>query len=48
MSVISPSASMVSTDTSSGAPRRKPVAQLRYELLTLGDELLLGLTPTAT
>jgi len=35
---------MVSTDTSSGAPRRKPVAQLRYELLTLGDELLLGLT----
>ena len=35
---------MVSTDTSSGAPLRKPVAQLRYELLTLGDELLLGLT----
>ena len=35
---------MVSTDTLSGAPRRKPVAQLRYELLTLGDELLLGLT----
>jgi nicotinamide-nucleotide amidase len=35
---------MVSTDTSSGAPRRKPAAQLRYELLTLGDELLLGLT----
>src|SRR2546423_1763520 len=26
-----------------GSPR-KPVAQLRYELLTLGDELLLGLT----
>ena len=25
-------------------PCRKPVAQLRYELLTLGDELLLGLT----
>jgi nicotinamide-nucleotide amidase len=24
---------------------RKPVAQVRYELLTLGDELLLGLTP---
>ncbi len=27
-----------------GTPPRKPVAQLRYELLTLGDELLLGLT----
>ncbi len=35
---------MVSTDTPSGAPLRKPVTQLRYELLTLGDELLLGLT----
>jgi nicotinamide-nucleotide amidase len=28
----------------SGRPPRKPVAQVRYELLTLGDELLLGLT----
>src|SRR5205809_1060205 len=27
-----------------GAPRR-PVHQVRYELLTLDDELLLGLTP---
>ena len=30
-------------DTQSSAPR-KPVAQIRYELVTLGDELLLGLT----
>ena len=30
-------------DTNGSAPR-KPVAQIRYELLTLGDELLLGLT----
>ena len=29
---------------SPGSPPRKPVAQVRYELLTLGDELLLGLT----
>jgi len=28
-----------------GATPRRPVAQLRFELLTLGDELLLGLTP---
>lgn len=34
---------MVSPDTA-GSPR-KPIAQVRYELLTLGDELLLGLTP---
>jgi nicotinamide-nucleotide amidase len=27
-----------------GAEPRKPVTQIRYELLTLGDELLLGLT----
>ncbi len=38
---------MVSPDTPSGAPPRKAVAQVRYELLTLGDELLLGLTPNA-
>lgn len=35
---------MVSTDTSPGRTGRKPVSQLHYELLTLGDELLLGLT----
>src|SRR3954469_13434120 len=29
---------------SRGSTPRKPVAQIRYELLTLGDELLLGLT----
>jgi nicotinamide-nucleotide amidase len=34
---------MVSTNTSEGAPR-EPSSQVRYELLTLGDELLLGLT----
>ena len=33
---------MVSSSNSTAA--RKPVAQLYYELLTLGDELLLGLT----
>jgi nicotinamide-nucleotide amidase len=32
---------MVSPDSPSPS---RPVAQLRYELLTLGDELLLGLT----
>ena len=32
---------MVSPDKPSSQPR-KPVAQVRYELLTLGDELLLG------
>jgi nicotinamide-nucleotide amidase len=36
---------MFSPDTPASAPPRKPVAQVRYELLTLGDELLLGLTP---
>ena len=35
---------MVSPATSSCATPRKPVSQVRYELLTLGDELLLGLT----
>jgi nicotinamide-nucleotide amidase len=30
--------------SSGGAPAPRPVSQLRYELLTLGDELLLGLT----
>jgi nicotinamide-nucleotide amidase len=35
---------MVSSDKPSGATPRKPVSQVRYELLTLGDELLLGLT----
>jgi nicotinamide-nucleotide amidase len=36
---------MVSIDPPSGTPAPKPVAQVRYELLTLGDELLLGFTP---
>ena len=37
---------MVSTSNAetTGTAPRKPVAQVRYELLTLGDELLLGLT----
>jgi nicotinamide-nucleotide amidase len=35
---------MVSPDMPSGSPPRKPVTQIRFELLTLGDELLLGLT----
>ena len=35
---------MVSPDTPSAADPRHSVARLRYELLTLGDELLLGLT----
>jgi nicotinamide-nucleotide amidase len=35
---------MVSPDMPFGSPPRKPVAQIRFELLTLGDELLLGLT----
>jgi nicotinamide-nucleotide amidase len=35
---------MVSPATSSRAAPRKPVSQVCYELLTLGDELLLGLT----
>ncbi len=35
---------MVSPATSPCAARRKPVSEVRYELLTLGDELLLGLT----
>ena len=34
---------MVSSGNTSAAAR-KPVAQVYYELLTLGDELLLGLT----
>lgn len=35
---------MASADHTGSAERRPPVHQLRYELLTLGDELLLGLT----
>ena len=35
---------MVSTDTSVPPASRKPVERLNYELITLGDELLLGLT----
>jgi len=35
---------MVSAHNTNGTTPRKPVAQVRYELLTLGDELLLGLT----
>ena len=35
---------MVSHDSSQGPQAHKPVAQLKYELITLGDELLLGLT----
>jgi competence/damage-inducible protein CinA-like protein len=35
---------MVSSDTPSGAAPRPSVGQVRIELLTLGDELLLGLT----
>lgn len=36
---------MVSADNASGAVPHPPVNRIRYELLTLGDELLLGLTP---
>lgn len=36
---------MISTDPRSGVPHAPRLAQMRYELLTLGDELLLGLTP---
>lgn len=35
---------MVSAHNADGAAPRRPISQLRYELLTLGDELLLGLT----
>src|SRR3954468_13476633 len=42
--LISPPASMVSAHNANGATPRRPVTQLRYELITLGDELLLGLT----
>ena len=35
---------MVSAHNAAGAAPRRPISQLRYELLTLGDELLLGLT----
>lgn len=35
---------MVSADNAGGLTPRPPVHQIRYELLTLGDELLLGLT----
>ena len=44
ISLISGSASMVSSETTSNL-KNKRVHQLRYELITLGDELLLGLTP---
>src|SRR3954467_11028973 len=43
--LISPVASMVSDHNANGGAPRRPVTQIRYELLTLGDELLLGLTP---
>src|SRR5438874_2819105 len=36
---------MVSAHNANGGAPRRPVTQVRYELLTLGDELLLGLTP---
>lgn len=36
---------MVSAHNHNGAPSRPPAHKVRYELLTLGDELLLGLTP---
>jgi nicotinamide-nucleotide amidase len=35
---------MVSADHGGAAPPPRPVHQIRYELLTLGDELLLGMT----
>jgi nicotinamide-nucleotide amidase len=35
---------MVSAHNANGATPHRPVSQLRYELITLGDELLLGLT----
>jgi nicotinamide-nucleotide amidase len=35
---------MVSAPNSDGSAPRRPSTQIRYELLTLGDELLLGLT----
>ncbi len=41
--LISAPASMVSAQNSDGVPRPAPLS-VRYELLTLGDELLLGLT----
>src|SRR5688500_5571018 len=42
--LISPPASMVSAYTANGAAPRPSGNKVRYELLTLGDELLLGLT----
>lgn len=42
--LISPPASMVSVHNSNGATPRPSGKKVRYELLTLGDELLLGLT----
>src|SRR5579859_8044589 len=36
---------MVSVNNTNGSTPPKSVASIRYELLTLGDELLLGLTP---
>ncbi len=38
---------MVSADNSDGTVPRRSTSHLRYELLTLGDELLLGLTPNS-
>ena len=35
---------MVSAHNTDGSAPRRPASQIRYELLTLGDELLLGLT----
>ena len=35
---------MVSVHNANGATPRPPGKKVRYELLTLGDELLLGLT----
>jgi nicotinamide-nucleotide amidase len=35
---------MVSAHNANGGAPQRPVSQVRYELLTLGDELLLGLT----
>jgi len=36
---------MISTDPRTAAPQSPRFAQVHFELLTLGDELLLGLTP---
>src|SRR5215212_770158 len=36
---------MVSAHNADGVTPRPPIKKARYELITLGDELLLGLTP---